>query len=355
MYIKRARDNQFSQFKILNYIDRIQDLSNGKDIWPIMAEIDLTDACNHNCNFCIYSTTRVKNAFLTMDDIRKVIPQLKQIGVKSIVIKGGGEPTISPIFSEALHFIKEQDLKIGLITNGSNINGQNLDAIISCCDWMRISLDAASKKVHEAIHSPTNSKFWGFNNIIFNIKKIIDVREKRNINITIGINYVVCYQNYMDIDKAVKLSKALKVDYICFRHEMCTSEYDEIMMRKIREKFINIEKESDENCMVVTRYQETGFYCKRTWEKCIAPSLITIIQANGDIVACCDARGIKSFVFGNIRSNNFEDIWKSDKRQSMNSNYISPICEKICTDRYRCYNNAIDYLRGIPQKHAEFL
>ena len=39
----------FSPYKYINHLDRFIDLAEGKDIIPVMVELDLVNFCNHNC------------------------------------------------------------------------------------------------------------------------------------------------------------------------------------------------------------------------------------------------------------------------------------------------------------------
>ena len=44
---------QFSDFKILRHLERIQALLRGELVWPVTVEVDPTNHCNHNCIWCI--------------------------------------------------------------------------------------------------------------------------------------------------------------------------------------------------------------------------------------------------------------------------------------------------------------
>ena len=346
--------NQFSEFKYINYFEKLQKLALGDDIWPEMAEIDLTDACNHRCLFCIYGSTRVSKNFLKFEDLLNLLPQLRVKGIKSIVFKGGGEPTISPIFSKSLSYAHSLGFEIGLITNGSNLRGENFYTVLNLCKWVRISLDAGSDEIHQVIHNPCKSIKFGFNEIIKSIGELLVERNLRNTDLMIGINFTASKDNYKDIDKTAKLAKELGADYICFRTVMCVGdEMSDRTWEEILKSFELVKKYDEKNFKVITRYQKKGFFEHRDWKSCLSPALIVICQANGDITACCDSRGIPEYVFGNIREMRFEDIWKSMERKNIVRQLPVGKCSQICTDRYGRQNRLIDYLKSDKQ-HSSF-
>lgn len=347
--------NHFSEFKILNYADELKILSSGRDILPIMAEIDLTDSCNHNCGFCIYENIRRPGIFMTENDLKIILPQLKEINIRSIVIKGGGEPSISPIFAKALRLCSQFGFHIGLLTNGGNIRNENLTTVSETCDWIRFSLDASCEKVHSKIHKPSNKKVEGFQCIVLNISELVILKKKYKLNITIGINVVVCNDNYNDIQNIIYLAKDLKVDYLSFRTVMVIdNDLSEIIWSEIRQEFNRIKKLQFKNLFISTRFQQKGYFIKRGWDDCRGPSLTLIIQANGDVTTCCDSKGLEEYKYGNIKEHTIQDIWFGVKRQNQRKNLFRKHCYKICTDRYSRQNMAIEYLSS-DKKHGTFL
>jgi len=44
---------EFSEFKAIHYIDRLQAICRGELPPPVTVEVDLTNACNHRCIWCM--------------------------------------------------------------------------------------------------------------------------------------------------------------------------------------------------------------------------------------------------------------------------------------------------------------
>jgi MoaA/NifB/PqqE/SkfB family radical SAM enzyme len=104
--------------------------------------------CNLKCAFCSVINRPVQER-LELDLIKRVVGSLVERGLQSVVISGGGEPTIYPQFNELLEFLYDSGLSVGLITNGTKLNKLRHD-LVKKLRWIRISantLDYAPKVV----------------------------------------------------------------------------------------------------------------------------------------------------------------------------------------------------------------
>lgn len=123
--------------KFLKYLDRLQDFQKGLPTRPITMHIMPEGRCNLKCGFCSVAK-RDTHSQLDLGLIQSVVIKLRAIGLKGIVISGGGEPTMYPKINELLSFLYVHGLKVGLITNGTmfkKISDENLSKLT----WVRIS------------------------------------------------------------------------------------------------------------------------------------------------------------------------------------------------------------------------
>lgn len=108
-------------------------LRNGKGM-PIVSHIMLTDLCQHTCAMCSVATR--EGSSLTMTQVKEYLDQLVPLGLKAVILSGGGNPILyrdkeksgvgqHPMlpkrhadFNDAVDLIKSYGLEIGLITNG---------------------------------------------------------------------------------------------------------------------------------------------------------------------------------------------------------------------------------------------
>ncbi|MFQ5811308.1 MAG: hypothetical protein ACE5JM_16950, partial [Armatimonadota bacterium] len=83
----------FDPLKVLRQPERIAAVARGETAPPVTVEIDPTNACNHDCIWCITSGLRARStATLSRDLLLRLPGELAQYGVRSITFTGGGEP-----------------------------------------------------------------------------------------------------------------------------------------------------------------------------------------------------------------------------------------------------------------------
>lgn len=139
--------------KIPWHRDVVDGLRNGKGV-PKVAGIFITDICQHSCGFC--STANRAKDVLQFHKIVEFLNQLVPIGLKAVILSGGGNPILyrdgEHDFNSLVEHIFGAGLQIGLITNGmkmadydtpsgirrswKNVKPSTLDMLT----WVRISL-----------------------------------------------------------------------------------------------------------------------------------------------------------------------------------------------------------------------
>lgn len=130
-------------------------LRNGKGI-PITTHLMPTDLCNFKCAFC--SVQHRAGDSMKMDQIVNYLGQLVQLGLKSVIISGGGNPLLfrdgNQDFNSLIEYIYGLGLGIGLITNGvplTEIDGRKTwkgvrPEVLDMLTWVRISLSGWDHK-----------------------------------------------------------------------------------------------------------------------------------------------------------------------------------------------------------------
>lgn len=107
--------------KFFLHQEAMASLRNGKGM-PIVSHIMLTDRCQDTCAFCSVATR--DGGSLTMRQVAEYLDQLVPLGLKAVILSGGGNPILyrcnetKADFNEAVKLIKSYGLEIGLITNG---------------------------------------------------------------------------------------------------------------------------------------------------------------------------------------------------------------------------------------------
>lgn len=345
--------DQLSEFKIFNHYKEIMSIIKGENIFPVTVEIDPTNCCNMACIWC-NDQKKLPQVSLKIKVLLNLIKELKDLKVKSLVIKGGGEPLLYPHILDVFSLCKKLNFPIGLITNGSYLNEKNTKLVGQSCRWVRISIDAGSNKTYQEIHCPKN-KGMDLDKLLANIVRL---QKVKSANCTIGCNYVIHRKNFLELPHIITKLKKIGVSYVnirppvLFRDKLNSYEWD-----AIDAVISEVSKMENGKFKVLSKYKEhdrDNYYLKKEWTRCHATPLIGNVSADGEVYVCCALKGFKSFSFGNIYKNSFSEIWTSQKRQNTLNKIGGKICQKFCSDRLDRHNKVFEYFFG-EKENCEFL
>ena len=107
--------------KFFHHQETMNNLRAGKG-QPITTHVMLTDVCNHTCAFCSVQA-RTGDA-LPFSTVKSYLQTLIGLGLKSVILSGGGNPILYKCknsgadFNNVVDWIHGRGLEIGLITNG---------------------------------------------------------------------------------------------------------------------------------------------------------------------------------------------------------------------------------------------
>lgn len=191
---------------------------------PLSINLDVTTACNYRCDHCVDFEILNKNIRYDHDKLLESLTHMHAKGLRSVILIGGGEPTVYPGFGEIVRHLKAMGIKIGVVTNGSR-----LDQILAVADilepedWVRLSLDSGTNDTFIAMHKPVQKKVT----LEWICEQVAPIKVK-NPNFTIGFSFIIVWndceandaeihQNVDEVVTAAKLAKASGFDYISFK------------------------------------------------------------------------------------------------------------------------------------------
>jgi len=190
---------------------------------PISINLDLTSACNFSCPFCVDSKLINAGKSLTTVEAKKTVDTLHSHGLLSVILIGGGEPTLHRDFAEIVRYIKSKRLQIGIVTNGSRLEKiEEVAETLGEKDWIRISIDAAGEEVFRDLHQPkTQVTLEG------TLEKARNVKEKNPV-VSLGYSFVIVWEgveingkrlrpNIDEMAGSVERAREFSFDYISFK------------------------------------------------------------------------------------------------------------------------------------------
>ena len=193
------------------------------DFAPISINLDLTTACNYACDHCVDLDILNTGIRFDHDKLLESLKMMAERGMKSVIVIGGGEPTLYPKFEETIRFMKELGLQIAIVSNGTG--NEKIARVADCMDksdWVRLSLDSGTDATFQPMHKPR--KNFTLEGICAKVPLIKDA----NPDVTVGFSYIVTWrgaeindsaivENLHEIAQAARLAKDNRFDYISFK------------------------------------------------------------------------------------------------------------------------------------------
>jgi len=220
----------------------IKDLAEIPDYAPISINLDITTSCNYACDHCVDMDILNKAIRYNHEKLLDSIKLMADKGLKSIIVIGGGEPTIYPKFGEAIRFMKSLGLQVAIVSNGSR--NEKIAEIADCLgkkDWVRLSLDSGSDDIFQKMHKPRKA---------VNLPEICEkVSLIKNVNpdVQVGFSYIITWkgafindtnivENLHEMVMAAKLAKDSGFDYISFKPFLTRAEDNNAEIVDLKEK-----------------------------------------------------------------------------------------------------------------------
>jgi cyclic pyranopterin phosphate synthase len=339
------------QLKLLFHTDRINKWLAGNPIYPILVEFDLSNKCNHRCDFCTFNYVKDRS---TLDGgiAKRSVEEFAKGGVKAINWTGGGEPLLHKDFSEIARLTHSFGIDQGIFTNGALLNDDIIDALLDTHSWVRISMDAATREMYKGIR-----KVDDFDRVVSNIRKLVSAKKRKGSQTTIGIGFIITPNNHMEIRQFSELIKVLDVDYGQYKpcimrfndKEQLSASWWKLEVKPVLEEVFDNNKKAVVNLYKLTDLIESSF--DKSYDKCYGHMFCPCIGASGDVWLCTHLRGLPKYSMGNLYENTFDEIWNGERRKEV----IKEIDFNLC--QFCCKNNEINkilYQIKHPDKKAHY-
>jgi len=119
---------------------------------PYKADLALTYGCNNACAHCYNERNRRRLAALSVDEWKRVLQKLHEIGVPHLVFTGG-EPTLYPHLVELIAFARAMGFVTGVNSNGRRFADDAFTRSVSKAglSHLQVTLQSHRPEVHNAM------------------------------------------------------------------------------------------------------------------------------------------------------------------------------------------------------------
>jgi len=330
-----------------------------KGPWRITFDTN-PDQCNLRCIMCeehskYYLSKGNMNRIMDFQIIEEVIEDAVDYGLQEIIPSTMGEPLLYKSFIDLIKLVKRRSLKINLTTNGTfpRLGVEEwANLILPIASDVKISINGAIKETNELIMEGIN-----FKKQISNIKNFVYTRDKirkKGINHpTITFQTTFMKRNLKELPELLRIAIKMDIDRFKGHHlwithpelenESLKQDWDSIKQwNKIAEemhviaeteRLNNGQKIKLDNIYPILYHNKNN----KILDDFICPFLgrEAWIAWDGKFNVCCapdNLRG-KFGSFGNVKDNNFMELWTSKSYTDIIQNWGNYEVCGICNMR----------------------
>lgn len=313
---------------------------------PASVSIESTIRCNMRCPMCDRTHKEDYQKHLKgeipVEVLLKNVKILGRMGVKQILLIGGGEPLCRKDLPEVMTCIKKCGMRCHLWTNGTLFTEANAKDIVQNADIITISLDSTIEAEHD--------KSRGVKGSYAHIMNTIELINKYRLpGLLLRFHSVISKINISSLEKFVdfaldkgagELGGALVNPWEFAPKDMLFSEDDMLLVNRTLTSLRLLAKEkgialAGAYCAIFDKglkeYQEIYDLVDKVEQptSCFGLWSMATIRPNGDVSVCCFTYKPK---MGNLMEANFDEIWNSPKAKKMrgivkNGGYLDKSCQ----------------------------
>lgn len=295
-------------------------------------------ACNLNCSHCWINPEYQKEgetSSLHLDPalVQKAIEQGKPLGLNSVKLTGG-EPLLNPKINEIIKLISDQGMNIIIETNGTLVDKEMAQLLASTekFGFISVSLDGADAETHEELRRVEGS----FDKAVQGIKNLVEAGIRPQMICTLHKN------NIAQIKGVIELAKSIGCASVKFNHVQHVGrgiEFDEdlsLSVPEIIELDIMIEAEIVPSAGISVMldipfaFQKPARFLRSRPGRCSIHGIIGLL-ANGDLALCGIGTSIDDLLYGNLKTDDLEDIWRNSPKLAELRKLIPDELEGICS------------------------
>ena len=288
-------------------------------------EFHPSDVCNLTCCGCTYGHDDPVRKPLPINFPFEEIHKITQMKPQSMVIIGGGEPTLyrngNRHFQDAIDEIchSNQGITLALVTNGTYKPAGDWPNKLS---WMRLSLDAASEETYTSFRGKPM-----FSRVVRNYLNYLDYDVRY-----VGISFLFAHSNIHDYARVAKFIfdlvkrekphalQKVNIQYRPLRRDpylydkrftqAVTNEQVSKAVSEVRELADSSTemKAFLKNQTNITAILGGNSHPPHEFARCYYSQTFRIVRANGDLRPCFIRVSEPDFVLGNIKTDSLEKI-----------------------------------------------
>ena len=272
---------------------------------------EITNRCNLNCAHCGSRCTS-NGESLTVTDVKTALRSIPQD--KPTICLTGGEPMLHPQFFDIAECVQSMGFVWGMTTNATLIDAASADRLKQAgMSTVSVSLDGM-EQTHDRFRRRQGA--WK--------SALQGLRALQNAGFEPQVTTVLYQGNFDELDQLYGLLSSMGItSWRPINVEPIGRACESSDMLLKPEQFSSLlsyirEKRFDPDCRMEVTFGcshylgvENERMVRDHYFLCGAGILTASVRSNGDICACLDIENRPELVQGNIRTDDFMDVWQN--------------------------------------------
>lgn len=346
--------------KLMYHIPRVNDWLDGGLIYPIYMEVSPMGLCNHRCVFCALDFMEYQSRKLDADILKERLYELGELGLKSIMFAGEGEPLLHKRIAEIIGHTKKAGIDVAMTSNAVLLKKFLAEQIIGKMEWLKVSINAGTADTYANIH---RTKPADFDTVIENMTAAAELRERNGYCCVLGMQMLLLPENTHEAITLAILARDIGMDYLVIKPysqhlQSKTDKYKGIQYGDMMDLAEELKGCNSPGFQVIFRERSMKKWDdgERNYKHCLALPFWSYMDAGGNIWGCSMFLGDEKFCYGNINEMSFKEIWEGSRRRES----LYWVQEELDTSKCRvnCRMDEVNrYLWELcnPPEHVNFI
>lgn len=314
--------------RVAQYLNVGDTWQKAKSVYPLYVEISPVGVCNHRCIFCAVDYIGYKSTSLSIEVIERALVEMGQLGVKSVMFAGEGEPMLHKDIDRMVVAASKAGIDTAMTTNATVLSDAFVEKALPVMSWIKASVNAGTAATYAKVHQV---KERDFDVALGNLKRMGNERRKHGYSCVLGAQILLLPENAGEIETLARICRdEIGLDYLVVKpysqHAFSlTRLYQGINYQEFDELGDRLEALNTDSFSVVFRENTMRKHGKGEvgrYNKCSAtPFFWAYIMATGAMYGCSAYLLDKRFEYGNINGLSFKDIWEGERRRD-NFHYV---------------------------------
>ncbi len=288
---------------------------------PLLLSLYLDTACNLNCIFCFLESGKShRNTQLSFDEYKDLIQQGKELGVKSTLFFGAGEPVLDKKLFPLIEYSNQQGLYSVMFTNASLVTREIAERIRGLDLSVVTSIKSRNPKTLEELTNVEGSAekvYRGF-------QHLLDAGLNETEPTRLGVDILICKQVYDEVPELIRY---------CIDNNIHPMVENLLWKGRAVENHDRLElsNEQKQKLSEGLRKEFPELLRERAYfdgSACDIDHYTLFVNYNGNVWQCFS----RDIVAGNTRSERLEEIWNKPSLKNLREKSVDPTCD-LCPGR----------------------